>query len=75
MSDHSKWTEDLFRQELAPILSRHMMVATGNPDAMAEIYETLASSLGTAVARLWGKLKDDGCYAGRFKSAYDGGCI
>lgn len=51
MSDHSKWTEDLFRQELAPILSRHMMVATGNPDAMAEIYETLASSLGTAVAQ------------------------
>ena len=42
---------DLFRQELAPILTRHMMAAKGNPKKLAEIYEVLASSLGTAVAQ------------------------
>ncbi len=51
MSSEDKWTDDLFRQELAPILHRHMMAAQGDPEKLADVYEVLASSLGNAVAQ------------------------
>lgn len=46
--------DDLFRQEVAPIVARHMMGAEGDPEKLAEIYEALAHFLGVSVAQ--------GCY-------------
>lgn len=51
MTTPSEWTNDLFRQEIAPILTRHLIAAKGDPAKLADIYEVLASSLGTAVAQ------------------------
>ncbi len=42
--------DDFFRNEVAPILSRHMLAAK-TPEQHAAIYEALASFLGNAVAQ------------------------
>jgi hypothetical protein len=42
--------DDLFRQELAPIVFRHMQTAKRDPEQLANVYETLASMLGSTVA-------------------------
>jgi hypothetical protein len=51
MDRDMKFDEDLLRQELAPILFRHMQVAGHDPEKLATVYETLSSMLGNAVAQ------------------------
>jgi hypothetical protein len=45
------FTDGLFRNEVASLVSRHMMAASGNPDKLAEIYEVLGTALATSVAQ------------------------
>lgn len=51
MGDALKIDDDLLRQELAPILFRHMQFAGQDPEKLATVWETLASMLGNAVAQ------------------------
>ena len=44
------WTDDLFRQELADLMTRHMSEAGDDSAKLAAIFEVMGTSLGIAVA-------------------------